>query len=82
MSSYVIEIDDNAIVEQINSILETVLRRQMNNQYTETDYVIRDAVKDLVYSRKEEIIERVVDRAARELVKKGLPKLIERMSDA
>ena len=81
MSSYVIEIDDNAIVEQINSILETVLRRQMNNQYTETDYVIRDAVKDLVYSRKEEIIERVVDRAARELVKKGLPKLIERMSD-
>ena len=78
MSKYMIDIDDKVIVEQMNDILNNILNRQLNNKYTETDYVIRDAVKELIYSHKDEIIERVVDRAAREIVKKGLPKLIER----
>ena len=38
------------------------------------------AVKDYVYSRKDEIIEKVVARASAELVRKGLPILMERMS--
>lgn len=78
MSRYTIEIDDKLIAKQMNDILNTILTRQLNNKYTETDYVIRDAVKELIYSHKAEIIEKVVDRAAREIVKKGLPKLIER----
>lgn len=36
------------------------------------------AVKDLVYSHKDEIIDKVVDRAVKEMVRKGLPKLLER----
>lgn len=36
------------------------------------------AVKAYIYSRKEEIIEKCVNRAAAELVPKGLPKLLER----
>jgi beta-xylosidase len=32
-----------------------------------------------VYSRKDEIIDRIVDKAVKELVRKGLPKLLERM---
>lgn len=79
MSQYIIEIDDKIITEKVGNILNDVLNRQMNYKYTDTDYVIRDAVKELVYSHKDEIIDRVVDRAVKEIVKKGLPKLMERM---
>ena len=34
MSIYQINLDDNAIVEQINKILDSVFRRQMNSQYS------------------------------------------------
>lgn len=36
------------------------------------------AVKDYIYSRKEDIIERVIDRATKEIVRKGVPKLLEK----
>lgn len=78
MSYYQIELNDKAIVEQINSILNRVLTNELANRYSETGREISAAVKDLIYSHKEEIIERVVEKASRELVKKGLPKLIER----
>ena len=79
MSTYTIEINDDVITEKVGNILNDVLNRQLGYKYTDTDYVIRDAVKELVYSRKDEIIDRVVDRAVKEIVKKGLPKLMERM---
>lgn len=37
------------------------------------------AVKNYIYSRKEEIIEKVIERASSEIVKKGLPKLLENL---
>lgn len=79
MSLYQIEIDDHAVVEQINAILNTIINREMNFKYSESGREISRAVKELVYSRKDEIIERVVDRAAKEIVKKGLPKLLDRL---
>lgn len=36
------------------------------------------AVKDYIYSRKEDIIERVIERATKEVVRKGVPKLLAR----
>ena len=77
MSIYQISIDDNAIVEQINNILNTVLQSQLKNKYSDTGDVIAAAVKDLVYSHKDKIIDNVVDRATKEIVRKGLPKLME-----
>lgn len=77
MSIYQISIDDNAIVEQINNILNTIFQRQLNNKYSDTGRIIAAAVKDLVYSNKDEIIDKVVERATKEIVKKGLPKLME-----
>ncbi len=55
--------------------------KQINYKCSNTGYIIADAVKDLVYSHKDEIIEKVVDRATREIVRKGLPKLLERGID-
>ena len=81
MSIYQINLDDGAIIEQINNILDTVLMEQMNHKYSNTGHIIAAAVKDLVYSNKDEIIEKVVDRATREIVRKGLPRLLEMAGD-
>lgn len=81
MASYVIEIDDKAIEEQINSILNRVVERELRQRYSGAGAEVSAAVKDLIYSRKDEIIEMVVDRATREIVRKGLPKLLERCGD-
>ena len=51
---------------------------QMNHKYSNTGHIIAAAVKDLVYSNKDEIIDKVVDRAVKEIVRKGLPKLLEK----
>ena len=81
MSLYQINIDDNAIVDQINNILNTILQRQLNNNYSDTGRIVASSVKDLIYSRKDEIIDKVVDRATKEIVRKGLPRLLEMAGD-
>ena len=80
MSVYQITLDDKAIVEQIKDILSQVLSRQLLNQYSDTGREISAAVKEIVYSHKDEIIDKVVNRAVTEIVKKGLPRLLERMA--
>ena len=78
MSYYTIEINDKVINEQIQGILNECLNRELHLRYSGAGLEISAAVKELIYSRKDEIVEMVVDRAAKELVKKGLPKLIEK----
>ena len=81
MSIYQISIDDDAVVEQINRIINTIFREQISSKYSDTGREITAALKDIVYSHKDEIIEKVVDRAVKEIVRKGLPKLLERGVD-
>ena len=77
MSQYIIEIDDKSVTDQINGIINAVFKREINNKYGETGHEISKAVKDIVYSHKDEIIDKVIDRAVTEIVKKGLPRLLE-----
>ena len=77
MSQYVIEIDDKSVTDQINGIINAVFKREITSKYGETGHEISKAVKDIVYSHKDEIIDKVIDRAVTEIVKKGLPKLFE-----
>ena len=79
MQQYVIEVDDAAIENQIQIILNDAFRREMLKRYDGIGGEVRQAVKDLIYQNKEEILERVIDRASKELVRKGLPALLERM---
>lgn len=72
--------------EQIQSIVEELLANEIVSEYGtiawDAKYGIRagvdKAIKAYIYSRKEEIIDRCVNRATAELVRKGLPKLLER----
>lgn len=79
MSQFLIEVDENAIKEQIDGILNTVLKQELRSRYSDTGREISDAVKELVYSQKDRIIEMVVDRASAEIVRKGLPRLMDKM---
>lgn len=85
MATYQIEINDEAINEQIQNILNAEinlsLRRLCLMRCSGAGGETSAAVKDLIYSRKDEIIEKVIDRATTEIVKKGLPKLLERMTN-
>ena len=67
-----------AITEQVNKTINTIFQREINNEYSDTGNEISQAVKDIVYSHKDEIIDKVVDRAVIEIVRKGIPKLLER----
>ena len=77
MSQYVIEIDDKSVTDQINGIINAIFKREITSKYGETGHEISKAVKDIVYSHKDEIIDKVINRAVTEIVKKGLPKLLE-----
>lgn len=79
MSSYTIQIDDNVILEQITLILNTLI--ELQRRYSGSQGEIKACIKELIYERKDEILEMVVDRASKELVRKGLPKLLERMQE-
>ena len=78
MSTYMIDIDDTVVTEQINKVINTIFAKEINSKYSETGHVITAAVKELVYSHKDEIIDKVVDKAVKEIVRKGMPKLLER----
>lgn len=79
MSYYTINVDDKVITEQITAILNEILYKEMNRKYGETDDLMRACIKDLIYDHKEEILEKVIDRATKEIVRKGLPRLLEKV---
>lgn len=81
MSIYQIEVDDKAIKQHVIAIINRVFIDQMNQKYSDTGEEISKAVREIIYEHKDEIVEKVVDRAATEISKKALPKLIERLSD-
>lgn len=79
MGTYAINIDAEKVEEQISAILDRILKDELRSKYSNSGKVISAAVKELVYSHKDEIIERIVDRASREMVRKGLPRFLERI---
>ena len=81
MSVYTIELNDDVIQEKLGNILNDALNRQLRHKTSDVNDTIAAAVKELVYSRKDEIIEMTVDRAAKEIARKGLVKLMERAAN-
>lgn len=81
MATYAIEFDDKILEKKIGEILNTVLMRELANRYSDSGQVMSEGIRELIYSRKDEIIGMVVDKAAKEIARKALPKLLERMED-
>lgn len=80
-----IEIDENYITELVSQKIAERIVTEYKYENREAKIGVRDgvekAVKQYVYSEKDSIIERVVDRASVEIVKKGLPKLLDRLGE-
>ena len=77
-----IEIDEGYIAELVSKEIARRIVETHGYENREARAGIRDgvdkAVKQYIYSKKDAIIDRVVDRATVEIVKKGLPKLLEK----
>lgn len=73
-----INIPDERLTELVE---DAIVRSVLNLDRREWVYGVRTgidkAVKEYIYKNKETIIERVVERASKEMVRKGLPKLLE-----
>ena len=79
-----IEINEDEIVRlAVDKIAENLVKKY-TAESRGTEYGIREGTKlaviNMVYENKDEIIEKIINRAVTEMVKKGMPKLIERMS--
>lgn len=78
-----IEIDEKYIAELVSQEIAKRIVAERGYESRETKAGIRNgvdkAIKQYIYSQKDKVIDRVVDRASVEIVKKGLPKLIERL---
>ncbi|MDD3417906.1 MAG: hypothetical protein PHY47_28605 [Lachnospiraceae bacterium] len=80
MGYYQIEIDETEIQKQIEKILTTILNAELKGRYSDSGKVMSEAVKDLVYSHKDEIIDKVVDRSVAEITRKGMKKFLDAMT--
>ena len=79
-----IQIDEEQIAEMVSQEIANRIVSERGYENREARIGIRDgvdkAIKQYVYSKKDDVIERVVERATVEIVKKGLPKLFEEIS--
>ena len=77
-----IEIDEGYIAELVSKEIARRIVETHRYENREARAGIRDgvdkAVKQYIYSKKDAIVDRVVERATVEIVKKGLPKLLEK----
>lgn len=78
-----IEIDEKYIAELVSQEIARLIVAERGYESREAKCGIRNgvdkAIKQYIYSKKDEVIDRVVDRASVEIVKKGIPKLMERI---
>ena len=85
MREITITVDENELTRIVTEQIADAMRNEYRSESHDTKYGIRkgveSAVKEYIYASKDEIIDRCVARASAELVRKGLPKLIERMGN-
>lgn len=76
-----IEIDDKELREEVTSIIARKIISNWSAERNVMKQTIADAVREVVYSEKEFIINMVINRATTEIVKKAMPKLLDKMMD-
>lgn len=78
-----VNIDENYITELVSQEISKRIVNERTYENREARIGARagvdKAVKDYIYNRKEDIIDKVIERASREIVKKSLPKLLENL---
>lgn len=79
-----IKIDDERIAQLVEEQIANEIVKDYGGIARNAKLGLRDgvdkAIKNYIYSQKDKIVERVVKRASTEIVRKGLPKLIENIA--
>lgn len=80
-----VSIDEGRITELVEDAIVKKILTERGYENREAGIGLRNAVdkavKNYIYKNKEAIIERVVERATKEIVRKGLPKFLANLSD-
>ena len=80
-----IEIDDVELREMVMARATDLIAKEMVNRYDELSNRggvktgIEKGIKEAIYKHKDEIIEKCVNRASAEIVRKAVPKLLDRV---
>ena len=75
-----IEIDEQRITNLVEiEIVNQIIEKNYSEHRIGLKTGIEKGIKEYIYKNKSEIIDRVVNRAAAEIVKKGLPKLLSEL---
>lgn len=81
-----IEIDEKRITELVENDIAKYIYQNYSSEAREAGYGVRTgidkAVKQYIYDKKENIIERVIERAKVEIIRKALPRLLENVKDS
>ena len=74
-----IEIDE----DELQKAIIDMVAKECARAYCKRDECkgIEKAVKEVIYSQKEELLSRCVDKASAELTRKALPKLLEKLTE-
>lgn len=80
-TTFKVTFDEEKIKDMISAIIDREVRYEINAAMRRENGSIKIWIKEILYSHKEEIIEKVVDRASKEMVRKGMNKLIEGMKE-
>ena len=76
-----VKIDDKELQEEITRIIANKITSTYSYEQSTFKREIANAVKETIYSEKQFIIDAVIARATTEIVKKAMPKLIDKMID-
>lgn len=74
-----IEIDDEELQKEVTRIIANKLTATWSMERNLLKTTVANAVKDVVYSQKADIIKMVVNRASAEIVRKAMPELLNKM---
>lgn len=74
-----IEINDKELQSEMTRIIASKLVSEYSADRHLMKLTMADVIKEVIYSQKEEIISMVVNKSSVEIVKKGLPRLIEKL---
>ena len=80
-TTFTVVFDEEKIRHMISGIVENYVESEIKLAMFRENGAIRTWIKEALYSHKDEIIDRVVERASKEMVRKGLNRMLEGMKE-
>lgn len=80
-TTFTVVFDEEKIKNMISGIIERNVGYEINTAMRRENGAIKIWIKEALYSHKDEIIERIVERASKEMVRKGMNKFLEGMKE-